>query len=117
MNPWMTNRNTLISAGILETPVRKNNCVFPQDLDVFIAVQNLVTSFESPDFYFIWIRVVDLHRIVFLEAVPLNLGDKSLQMQVVILSYKCLRPSFGAASPNRALCNDWNALDLHYAVQ
>lgn len=97
--------------------MRKDNGVFPQDLDVFIAVQNLVTSFESLNFYFIWIRVVDLHRIVFLEAVPLNLGYISLQMQVAILSYKCLRPSFGAASSSRALCNDRNALDLHYAVQ
>lgn len=49
----MTNRNTLISVGILETPMRKDNCVFPQDLDVFIAVQNIVTSFESLNFYFI----------------------------------------------------------------
>ena len=44
----------------------------PQDFDLFVAVQNLVTSFESPGISFYLYRAVDLHRVVISEAAPVN---------------------------------------------
>lgn len=58
LNPLITSTNILLHLLKLEreTPMWKDDSVFPQDFDVFITVQDLVTSFESLDFYFICVK-------------------------------------------------------------
>lgn len=57
MNSWITNRNTL-SWTFRDTSEKRRKSVVPQDFDLFVAVQNLVISFDSPEVHFICIELL-----------------------------------------------------------